>query len=296
MTSNATFAHQSYIGDRELNEDRAAIVERPDSTLLILADGLGGHAGGEIASQALVDAVSETFLGLTEEQLKEPKSFMTLAVNYAHKFIHRRASEEGMLDYVPKTTCVLALLVDNVLLWCHVGDSRLYIVRDEMIIFHTSDHIAKGYGKNAPINRCVGGVERPIPAISEPMLLEDGDIVFLCSDGAWKNLTVEDLNRIEKSFPQPDLDILLRKLERRNSYPSDNVSASMLCWGQAAVSSVTESEQRAIDEKVQAELDSAMENAQQSESAPRIPPSKSGNLDDAINQIESFIKDIDSKL
>jgi len=231
MTLRATFAQQSYIGDREMNEDRAAVVERPDATLVIVADGLGGHAGGEIASQALIDAVSETFLGLSTDQLDDPKSFMHLAVSYAHKHIHRRAAEEGLLDYVPKTTCVLAFVRDDQIIWCHVGDSRLYIVRDEMIIFHTSDHIAKGYGKNAPINRCVGGVERPLPAISEPMTLEENDLVFLCTDGAWKNLEIEDLNAIDKSFPQPDLDILLRKLERRNSYPSDNVSAAVICWG-----------------------------------------------------------------
>ena len=232
MTFSATFAQQSYIGDREMNEDRAAVVERPDdATLVMVADGLGGHAGGEIASQALIDAISETFLSLSKEQLENPKSFMHLAVSYAHKYIHRRAAEEGLLDYVPKTTCVIALVHGSQIIWCHVGDSRLYIVRDDMIVFHTSDHIAKGYSKNAPINRCVGGVERPLPAISEPMELEENDLVFLCSDGAWKNLEIEDLNAIDKSFPQPDLDILLRKLERRNSYPSDNVSAALVCWG-----------------------------------------------------------------
>ena len=231
MTLCATFAQQSYIGDREMNEDRAAVIERPDATLVVVADGLGGHAGGEIASQAFIDAVGETFLSLSEEQLANPKSFMHLAVSYAHKNIHRRAAEEGLLEYVPKTTCVVALVHGDQIIWCHVGDSRLYIVRDDMIIFHTSDHIAKGYGKNAPINRCVGGVERPIPAISEPMTLEENDLIFLCSDGAWKNLEIEDLNGIDKSFPQPDLDILLRKLERRNSYPSDNVSAALVCWG-----------------------------------------------------------------
>lgn len=147
MTLSATFAQQSYIGDREINEDRAAIVERPDATLVIVADGLGGHAGGEIASQALVDAVGETFLGLNTEQLNDPKEFMKLAISYAHKHVHRRAAEEGLLDYVPKTTCVIALVHNKKVIWCHVGDSRLYIVRDEMTIFHTSDHIAKGYGK-----------------------------------------------------------------------------------------------------------------------------------------------------
>lgn len=296
MTLTATFACQSYIGDRELNEDRAAIVEREDATLLVVADGLGGHAGGEIASQALVDAVSETFLDLTAEQLKDPRSFMTISVNYAHKFIHRRASEEGMLDYVPKTTCVMAVLVGDKLSWCHVGDSRLYIVRDNMIIFHTADHTAKGYGKNAPINRCVGGVERPVPAIAEPMLLEAGDLVFLCSDGAWKNLNIDDLNNIDHSFPQPDLDILLRKLERRNSYPSDNISAAMMCWGENTAEPISDDEKKQIEQRVDNELQTAISKANQVSSSSLPQTDKDGSLDDTINKIESFIEDIDGKI
>lgn len=232
MMLGPTFAKQSYIGDRELNEDRVAIFHRKDASLLVVADGLGGHAGGEVASQALIEAVGETFLDLTEEQLADPRSFMNLSVNYAHKCIHRKSGELGFLEYVPKTTAVLGLLIGETLHWCHVGDSRLYIVRDEMIIFHTSDHIAKGYGKNAPINRCVGGIERPIPTISDPIDLEQGDRIFICSDGAWKNVEVADILGINQKFPQPDLDILLRRLERRNSYPSDNVTAAILCWGE----------------------------------------------------------------
>lgn len=273
MTFSATFAQQSYIGDREMNEDRAAVIERPEATIVIVADGLGGHAGGEIASQALIDAVTETFLSLTEEQINDPRSFMHLAISYAHKHIHRRAAEEGLLDYVPKTTCVIAFLRDDHVIWCHVGDSRLYIIRDDMIIFHTSDHIAKGYGKNAPINRCVGGVERPLPAISEPMDLEENDLIFLCTDGAWKNLEITDLNAIDKSFPQPDLDILLRKLERRNSYPSDNVSAALICWGDFASKEKTP----------------LLTPEQNVDAKSNVDAKAVDTIDEAINQIEQLI-------
>ncbi len=231
MTLGPTFAQQSYIGNREMNEDRVAIFHRHDSTLLIVGDGLGGHAGGEVASQVLIEAVGETYLGLTDEQIKDPNGFMNISVNYAHNCIHKKAKELGFLEYVPKTTSVMALLIGNTLHWSHVGDSRLYIVRDGMIIFHTSDHVAKGYARNAPINRCVGGVDRPVPTISNPIKLEEGDRVFLCSDGAWKNIEVEDILGMDQKFPQPDMDILLRRLERRNSYPSDNVTAALLCWG-----------------------------------------------------------------
>jgi len=107
----------------------------------------------------------------------------------------------------------------------------MYIVRDGMIIFHTTDHVAKGFKRNAPINRCVGGAESPVPTLNEPLKLEHGDLLFLCTDGAWHTIKLGDLKSINFQNPQASLESLLEVLEDRNPKPSDNVTAIAACYG-----------------------------------------------------------------
>jgi serine/threonine protein phosphatase PrpC len=231
MSTTISFAKHSRIGKRKNNEDAAEIATRPNSALLVVADGLGGHSGGEIASQTLIDTIVKCFNEATNEQLQNQKAFFPYAVTEAHRAIHKAAVAAGKIEFDPKTTCVIAMIYGNNLHWCHVGDSRLYLVRDGMIAFHTTDHIAKGFKKNAPINRCVGGAEVPKATLNEPLKLEDGDMVFLCTDGAWHKLTLPDLLKIDYKNPQADIEKLLKKIEERNNAPSDNVTAIAACYG-----------------------------------------------------------------
>jgi len=226
-----SFAKGTRIGKRKNNEDSHDIVFRENSALLVVADGLGGHSGGEVASQTLVETVTDCFKEATLEQLKNPKAFFSYAVTESHKMIHKAALKAGKIKFDPKTTCVIAIIHGDSLNWCHVGDSRLYLVRDGMIAFHTSDHIAKGFKKNAPINRCVGGSEPPKPTLNEALTLENGDLVMLCTDGAWHNLKLDDMTNMDFNNPQKDLNKLLKKIEERNSPPSDNVTAVTACFG-----------------------------------------------------------------
>jgi len=174
-------AQQSHQGGRDYNEDRTSVFERRGAVLLVLADGLGGHAGGDLASQALVDAMSDSFAKATNDQLKSPESFLTLSINYAHHTIHRRAVSQGFSVDSPKTTCVVCLIVDGIATWAHSGDSRFYLIRKHEILYATEDHVSHKAGRsgNSPINRCVGGSEPPKPEISEQHALETGDTLFL---------------------------------------------------------------------------------------------------------------------
>ena len=231
MSTTISFAKHSRIGKRKNNEDAAEIALRPNSALLVVADGLGGHSGGEIASQTLVDTIVKCFKEATNDQLKNQKTFFPYAVAEAHRAIHRAAKEAGKVEFDPKTTCVIAMIYGNDINWCHVGDSRMYLVRDNMIAFHTTDHVAKGFKKNAPINRCVGGAEPPKATLNEPLRLEDGDMIFLCTDGAWHKLTLPDLVTIDYKNPQSGLEDLLEVIEGRNNAPSDNITAIAACFG-----------------------------------------------------------------
>jgi len=280
-------AQQSYQG--------GAIYERDDDTvLLIVADGLGGHAGGDIASQAFVDAMGDSFKKATDKQLENADSFLTLSINYAHHTIHRRAVSQGFNVDSPKTTCVVCLIHKGMARWAHSGDSRLYLINKREIVLRTEDHVSVRPGRetNSPINRCVGGLESPRPEISQPYKLEEGDIFFIGSDGAWHSFHPDDLSDyVDPQHPSLGLDNLLQTLENRNKAPSDNLSIVVLFWGikQLDKPSVNEYEE---PDTIQL-LDKSI-----TEPDKKVPQEKfdMAELDKAIVEIESFISKLDDQI
>ena len=133
-----SIAQQSHQGGRDYNEDRTAIYEREGAVLLVVADGLGGHAGGDLASQAFVDAMGDSFTRATDRQLLDAANFLKLSINYAHHKIHRRAANHGYDPKTPKTTCVVCLIYGDEATWAHSGDSRLYLINKRKIQAQTT--------------------------------------------------------------------------------------------------------------------------------------------------------------
>ena len=290
-------AQESHQGGRNYNEDSLAIFQRDEYTLLIVADGLGGHAGGELASQTLIEAISESFRKATRKQLNNSESFLSLSINYAHHMIHRRAVSKGFPVDSPKTTCVVCLIHDGVARWAHSGDSRFYILNNEKVVFVSEDHVSKRHPEdsNSPINRCVGGLELPRPEISEPRELESGDILVLASDGAWHNFTPKDLTEyVNPEHPTLGLDNLLQKLEERNRVPSDNLSMVLLYWGikQLDMPNINEF----LDEESFVRTNHAESEEDDEEARLAREQFDIENLDNTINEIESFIADIGEKI
>ncbi|MFT6097553.1 MAG: serine/threonine protein phosphatase PrpC [Arenicella sp.] len=291
-------SQQSYQGGRDYNEDRTAVFERNGTILLVVADGLGGHDGGDVASQAFIDAMGDSFTKATEKQLDNADSFLTLSINYGHHTIHRRAINQGFNVDSPKTTCVVCLIHDDVATWAHSGDSRLYHIRKRKIKFITEDHVSRklGHEKNAPISRCVGGLENPRPQIGDPYEMEDGDIFFLATDGAWAQFKPDDLiEYVDPQHPSLGLDSLLQALENRNKAPSDNLSCVVLFWGvkQLDTPSISDFEEL---KTVQLLENSIRENSKQDEEKePQKEKFDMKELDNAILEIESFITELDDK-
>lgn len=292
-----SIAQQSRQGGREYNEDRTAIFERDNTILLVLGDGLGGHDGGEIASQALIDAMGDSFNKASEKQLNDAATFLTLSINFAHHTVHRRAVSQGLSVDSPKTTCVACLIRNGIAVWGHSGDSRLYLINKRNINFVTTDHVSVKPGRehNSPINRCVGGLEAPKPEISEPYEMDQGDVFFIGSDGAWANFKPQDLiDYVDPQYPSLGVDNLLQKLEDKNKAPSDNLSLVVLFWGikqldSPNVDDVNQSSSiRLLD-------DSATKNTNKKDKK-EIPKFDIRELDSAIMEIENFISDLDSKL
>jgi serine/threonine protein phosphatase PrpC len=291
-------SQQSYQGGRDYNEDRTAVFERNGTILLVVADGLGGHEGGDVASQAFIDAMGDSFTKATETQLSNADNFLTLSINYGHHTIHRRAVSQGFNVDSPKTTCVVCLIHDEVATWAHSGDSRLYLIRKRKIEFTTEDHVSRKLGcdKNAPINRCVGGIENPRPQIGEPHEMEDGDIFFLATDGAWAQFKPDDLNDyVDPEHPSLGLDSLLQALENRNKAPSDNLSCVVLFWGVKQLDTPSFSDYE--EPKTIQLLENSIRQSSKQKDGDELPKEKFNmkELDSAILEIESFITDLDDK-
>lgn len=295
-----SITQQSYQGGRDYNEDRTAIFEREDSVMLVVADGLGGHAGGEVASQGFIEAMADSFAKATPAQLKKADSFLTLSINFAHHSIHRRAVNQGFDVSSPKTTCVVCLIHKGVATWAHSGDSRLYLLNHGKIDLVTKDHVSirPSRAGNNPINRCVGGLESPRPELGEQHKLSEGDVLILASDGAWHNFEAEDLyDYVDPEHPSLGIDTLLQELENRNKAPSDNLSIVLLFWGVKQLDKPAPNNLDEFNEEDTIQLlDNSIFNSKNSEKGSSETKFDMENLDNTIYEIENFISDLDKKL
>ena len=194
-------AHLSRIGARARNEDRYAVVETEQGTLLVLADGMGGHSGGDLAAQTVVETLRRSYLE-AQRPLRDPFDFLRNALRVAHQSV-RVLGQQYPPQQEPGSTAVACLIQGDSAYWVHVGDSRLYVFHDGMPLLHTRDHsylerlADQGllsseerlqHPLRSMLTRCIGCTVRlgDIPAASRQ--LEYGDVLLLCSDGLWESL------------------------------------------------------------------------------------------------------------
>ncbi len=131
----------SHIGKvRDINEDSYCVLEK-DYDLFIVADGLGGHSAGEVASLLAVDNIRDHIIKYISVNMEKQliKGIIYEAFNKANEDIYLHAKENFFYDGMG-TTATLALRIDSTLYIGHVGDSRAYIIRDNNIDQITLDH------------------------------------------------------------------------------------------------------------------------------------------------------------
>lgn len=231
-------AKQSLIGSRPHNQDRCQVL-RSDSTLLLsIADGLGGHPRGDAAAQLLID-VAEHLFRKHEKPLEDPVRFMLQVIGKAHRSILSFGRRQQP-PIEPRTTAVLAIVQNDTLYWAHVGDSRLYLVRNGRLLARTEDHTVVvsvpvdvgPMSRRASLTRCLGGLEKPpTTTCAPPMKLQPGDVVLLCTDGLWGQVSGK---RLVSAFHDRQTPIA-EQLEQVSSIAhseahSDNVTAIALRW------------------------------------------------------------------
>ena len=244
-----SLAQDTRIGARRNNQDRIATWSTPECLLLAVADGLGGHAYGEVAAQITIDHLGAAFEREAKPKLVDPGAFLFRAIGEAHGAILREA-DMRRLDDTPRTVLVACVIQDGRACWTHVGDCRLYLVRQGRLLHRTRDHtvvqqlIDEGRIREEAIashperNRllqCIGGyqVPRPDPASRAP--LEKGDVMVLCSDGFWGPLTQRHLLHALVTRPlEAAIAELVELAERRAGAHCDNVSVVAMTWNEEA--------------------------------------------------------------
>ena len=227
-------------GGRLKNEDRMGYCYTRESGLFVLADGMGGHPEGEVAAQLALQSIAALYQREARPVVKDVKAFLTASVMAAHQQIMRYAGNKGMLD-TPRTTVVAAVLQGTTATWIHCGDSRLYVVRDGVLLTRTRDHShAERPRANAgaeAVNRnllltCLGSPTTPLFDVSPPLQLQRGDRIMLCSDGLWGVLDdAVIVHTLSSGKPVSDVAPDLAEMALRNGGThSDNVTLIALEW------------------------------------------------------------------
>jgi serine/threonine protein phosphatase PrpC len=230
-------------GGREKNEDRMGYCYTRDSGLFALADGMGGHPEGEVASQLALQTLSAIFQREARPRLADPLRFLHDAIVAGHHQLLRYATERALVD-TPRTTIVACLLQGHGAYWAHCGDSRLYLVRGDKLLARTRDHsyseLQETLSQVVPIgerlNRnvlftCLGSPGRPVVDTAGPVRLQPGDRLLLCSDGLWGTLADGEITEVLATRPIPDaVPELVERALRVAGDRSDNVTVLAVEW------------------------------------------------------------------
>jgi PPM family protein phosphatase len=245
-------ADLSLVGDRDDNQDRVAVALGEQAALLIVVDGMGGHSDGSRAADTALKSLLDSFWAMPQP-LFDPIGFLHMSLSKAHDDVVRMGVTLSV-DSRPRATTAICLVQEGAAFWAHVGDSRIYHIRQGSMVERTRDHshvelllrdgkITADEVQNHPMRNfvecCLGG-DPSIPemTISGRKQLKSGDIVLLCTDGIWANLSDGDIASfcpLQDGANAPQevrgaLEVLGRKAVQASSPFSDNSTAAVLRW------------------------------------------------------------------
>jgi PPM family protein phosphatase len=192
-------------GGRRGNEDRLALVDHARLVAGVVADGAGGHGGGDVAAQLVVDSVSAALRERAARGAQIDGDALADALVDANRAIVEAQAEGGALARMRSTAAVLAIdPVARRALWAHCGDTRIYCFRQGRTAWQTIDHsmvqrlvdaklLAPGEMRGHPLRSvllaALGTQEAlDVQAARVPFPISDGDVFLVCSDGFWEHV------------------------------------------------------------------------------------------------------------
>jgi len=226
------------IGAREEQQDSCTILESKTSVFLILADGMGGHDGGAIASQTLVDEASKLYKK-NNPKVEKVDDFFQQIVDNTIEVLKQKVKQNPKID--PHTTCVFALIQDGILYHGHIGDSRLYLFEDKKFIKRTKDHsvpqmllnmgeitedeMATHPDQNKLLKSI--GTKKDVKITFGENRLKDDFIVLVCSDGFWEYISNDEMIKyLYEQKLDKALDTMVNLALKRGGDAGDNISVA----------------------------------------------------------------------
>ena len=241
------YAKVSALGDRSDNQDRAAVVVAEQAALMLVFDGMGGHSDGARAAETGLKVVQDLFMS-TSLPLFDPQGFLYMALSKAHDEVVNLGRDVAV-DFRPRATCAICLVQEDGAFWAHIGDSRIYQVRNGHVLARSRDHshvevliqegaITEEEALDHPMRNfvecCIGG-DAPVPdmSITGKQKLMPGDTLLACTDGLWSGLTDEEMAAIGApggNTVAENLKQLSIKALSTNAPYSDNTTGTALRW------------------------------------------------------------------
>lgn len=224
---------------REINQDYYSISKPEDHLqLFILADGMGGYNGGEVASRLATEAAKsyiENNFNQIEHTKEEILNLIKNAVEYANMVVFEKSKSVSELEGMG-TTLDICFIYNNKIYIGHVGDSRVYRIRGDLIRKLTKDHSyvqqlvedgkitreeADHHPKKNMLTKALGCTAYVEPDI-RARNLEAGDILVMCSDGLTNMVEEKEIYRVVKENPEASPKTLVDLANKAGGY--DNIT------------------------------------------------------------------------
>jgi PPM family protein phosphatase len=235
------------VGRQRSNNEDSFLYWEPDGEeefrrkgrLAVVADGMGGYEGGQDASRLAVETVRHVYDSSLET---DAQKVLIEALRSAHGSIQRYAAEHPQLHGMG-TTCTAVSIVGRQLCFAHVGDSRLYLVREATVSRLTHDHsyvsrlVESGFVRSEDagshpqrhiLTAALGSGREVVPDVPEhPLVLQEGDSLVLCTDGLWSLIHEHELGHTLQAHTPAESCRELVKMALERGGP-DNITVLVL--------------------------------------------------------------------
>ncbi len=226
---------------RQNNEDSCKLLK--DEQFFVLADGMGGHQAGEVASQQAVDQLCDLFrqhVDAFHTKICWVQKFLKEIIQQVNHAVYRLGKENPHLKGMGTTLCCILLHPEG-LVYGHVGDSRIYrfcqgkleqltqdhsLLRELMDLGQLSEQQAKEFTYKNIITKAIGTEPNVEPSIGYTSL-DRGDILLMCSDGLSDLVSLEEMQTIiNQNSPEKVTQLLVEKAKEHGGY--DNITVVLV--------------------------------------------------------------------
>jgi len=235
------------VGLQRSNNEDSFLYWEPDSSeeflrkgrLSVVADGMGGYEGGQEASRLAVETVRHIY---DRDFTGDAQTVLVAALRSAHETIQRYAQEHPQFHGMG-TTCTAVSIIGKQLSFAHIGDSRLYLVRAHTLSRLTRDHSYVGRLVESGIVRSEDAESHPQRHIltaalgsgheifphtpDQPLALEPGDTLVLCTDGLWSLIADQDIVSVVDARQPSEACSMFVKMAIERGAP-DNVTVQVI--------------------------------------------------------------------